>query len=181
MIHTSCNKSAPVSEERARIDGTESGIVKSADSRKAIPAAKIIGSVIKFGEGDASQHYTVSGWSRPEERFTRTEGKVAKLLLPIRANPGPLIFRLKAQGMTNPPEVPFQPVEVFANGKKVADWKVDDIRDYTAEIPADLTTHGGRLLIELRTPKAIPPEASERDTTKTPVALYCYELELKRP
>lgn len=57
------------------------------------------------------------------------------------------------------PELPFQPVEVYANGQKVIEWKVGNTAEFVATIPGEITKNGGALDIEFRTPRAASPEA----------------------
>jgi hypothetical protein len=57
------------------------------------------------------------------------------------------------------PDLPFQPVEVLAGGKSVAQWQVSTPNEFSAIIPADAVKDGGLLEIELRMPKAASPKA----------------------
>src|SRR5262249_27088234 len=145
LLLEGCSKSKMQSEAGDQISSngieTTESATRSAASRQAWRNAKaanrtvnvsqgktmpvdVTGSVIHFGIGAGAERYCVSGWSAPEEHFVWTEGKVATLTLPIYARPDSLLLRLKAKGVINPPEVNFQPVDVFADGKKVAEWKV---------------------------------------------------------
>ena len=78
-----------------------------------------IGTVIEFQSGRTAAMYEVSGWSHPEERFTRTEGNSATLAIGTPPKAGPLKLRLQAAGLINPPDLPHQPVEVYANGQRI--------------------------------------------------------------
>ena len=57
-------------------------------------------------------------------------------------------------GFTNPPELPAQPVEVYANGIKVADWQVGDKAEFNGLDSRQNATGDGKLLkLELKIPK----------------------------
>ena len=56
------------------------------------------------------------------------------------------------------PELPFQPVEVYANGQKIVEWEVGNTAEFVATIPGEITKNGGALDIEFRTPKAVSPK-----------------------
>ena len=64
------------------------------------------------------------------------------------------------RGLIQPPTLPSQPVEVYANNQKVADWQVADSAVFTAEIPAELTKGGdGTLNLELGFQRQLHPRA----------------------
>ena len=78
-----------------------------------------IGTVIEFQPVGTAAMYEVSGWSHAEERFTWTEGNSATLAIGTPPKAGPLKLRLQAAGLINPPDLPHQPVEVYANGQRI--------------------------------------------------------------
>jgi hypothetical protein len=53
------------------------------------------------------------------------------------------------------PQLPVQPVEVFANGKKIADWQVGNTAQFSAVVPAEALKPGENLEIEFKTPKEL--------------------------
>ena len=78
------------------------------------------------------------------------------------------------------PAVPYQMVEVFANGQKIADWEVADTADFSARIPAEVTKSGGILNIELRVPKATSPKALGLSDDSRILGIRVYSIELRR-
>lgn len=127
----------------------------------AVPAAddSVLGKVIHFNAAGGSEGYRVAGWSKAEADFTWTEGTSAKLSLPLAKGSGPLALKITMAALVREPDLPFQPVEVYANGQKIADWQVGENAQFAATIPAEITKDGGTVMIELRTPKAISPKA----------------------
>jgi len=62
-------------------------------------------------------------------------------------------------GLTKEPQLPAQPVEVYANQKKVAQWQVIEKKESIASIPTDVVGGTGALILEFRMPKAASPES----------------------
>jgi hypothetical protein len=120
----------------------------------------VVGQQIQFGQGGGSEAYRKAGWSHTEQKFTWSEGNSAKLSLPIGKETGPLNLNVAMAAFTHPPELPSQPVEVFVNGQKLAEWQVNaNPAGYYVTIPADKITGVSTLEIEFRTPKAISPKS----------------------
>jgi hypothetical protein len=68
-------------------------------------------------------------------------GKSAQLALPIPADSGGLTLVIKMGALVNRPAVPYQVVEVLANGQKTADWEVADMADFSALIPGEVISN----------------------------------------
>ena len=83
-------------------------------------------------------------------------------------------------GFTNPPELPAQPVEVYANGIKVADWQVGDKAEFTALIPPNATGDGNLLKLELKIPKAISPKALGQSQDSRLLGVACFDLVIEK-
>jgi hypothetical protein len=65
---------------------------------------------------------------------------------------------MKLTGLVKAPELPYQLVDVQANGTRVASWQVGADSEFTAAIPAELVKKGGTLRIELRIPQSTSPK-----------------------
>jgi hypothetical protein len=136
----------------------------SANNPSPSPTARdnkyTIGDKINFAAGGNSEPFKVSGWGGAEQEQSWTIGPVAVLAMRIPSATEPLMLRIKCGAFAKPPEVPSQPVEIFANNQKVADWDVRDRAEYTAPLsPAILAAGGDLLTITLKIPKAISPKA----------------------
>ncbi len=127
--------------------------------RATADRSSVIGRRIQFGQSANSETYRPIGWSHAEEKFTWAEGTVAKLALPIGDEKGPLTFRVMLSALIHPSDLPFQPVEVLANGKTVAQWQVSVPNEFSTIIPTDAVKAGGILEIEFRMPKAASPKS----------------------
>jgi hypothetical protein len=137
----------------------------------------VVGKVVKFSAD--SERYRVSGWSKTEGNYAWTEGTSARLALPISADAGPLTLKMTLRGLIHPPTLLSQPVEIFVNGKKVADWKVADTAAFTAEVPAELTKSGGETLdLELRIPKATSPKSLGMNSDERILGVCGYSIEV---
>lgn len=136
--------------------------------------------VIQFGVGGEGKVYQVSGWSGTEQNFTWSEGKAAVLRLPVPTDAGALQLRLKMAANTYPPTLLSQPVEVYANGKKIAQWDVSAIADFVARIPGEVTSSSPWLNLELRTPKSTSPRALGASEDTRILGVCCLELQLAK-
>jgi len=143
--------------------------------------ATVIGTSIQFNAGGNSEKYRVSGWSQTEKEWTWNEGKSAQLGLPIPSDPGALSLVIKMGALVSPPAVPYQMVEMFANGQKIADWEVaSDTAEFSAQIPAEVTKKGGILNIEFRVPNATSPKALGLTDDSRMLGIRVHSVELKR-
>jgi len=141
----------------------------------------VVGTSIEFNAGGNSDRYRVSGWSQTEKEFTWSEGKSAQLALKIPSDPGALTLVIKLGALISRPAVPYQTVEVFANGQKIADWAVADTADFSARIPEEIAKKGDILNIELRVPNATSPKALGLGDDSRILGVRVYSVELKRP
>jgi hypothetical protein len=142
-----------------------------------------LGTVIRFGTGGGSEAFRQSGWSATEPNATWTTGSSAKLAFLIESPEQPLTLRMSLaalSGMTNPATPTPQPVEVVANGQKIADWEVTTRSDFNAVIPASIVKNGGALVIELKTPKAVSPKAMGISEDARVLGVYCFELAITK-
>jgi hypothetical protein len=143
-------------------------------------ASSIVGVRIQFGQAGSSGPYRSMGWSNPEEKFNWTEGNLARLTLPVGSRKGALKLRMMMSALTNPPDLPFQPVEVLANQKQVAQWQVGSAGEFTAIVPAEAVS-GSTLEIEFRTPKAVSPKALGQSEDARVLGICVHWLELAEP
>jgi hypothetical protein len=140
----------------------------------------IVGKVIPFTRD--SERYRVSGWNKTEGDYAWSEGTSARLALPISTDAGPLTVKMTLRGLVQPPALPSQPVEVYANNQKIADWLVADRTTFKAGISAEVTKSGGKMLnLELRIPKAASPQSLGMNNDGRILGVCCYSIELTSP
>ena len=135
--------------------------------------------VITFGQGGTARRYIRGGWGEPEKDRTWTNGSSASLRLTPPATDEPLRLRMKLAGFTNPPALPYQPVQVYVNDERVADWQVSDPADFIAIIPQPLAARE-RLIIELRMPLANSPKALGIGEDVRMLGVSCFEAVITR-
>lgn len=138
-----------------------------------------LGSIVKFDMSGEAEKFKVSGWTMPAKEFTWTEGKSAKLSISLPGNENPLTLRMKLVGLVHAPEVANQPVEVYVNGEKVADWQVATPANFSAKIPQKIAATK-QLEIELRTPKATTPKALNMNDDIRVLGVGCYEIQITK-
>ena len=118
------------------------------------------GTVVTFGTSGNGRAYKLSGWHNQEPQFTWT-GK-GSAVLGFRVPPPSRALEVKILGsaLVHPPKLPQQPIELHANGRKVAEWKVGhDLQSYRATIPPELLDDTGLLKLEIICPKAATPNS----------------------
>ena len=137
--------------------------------------------VIKFGVGAGSERFRREGWSYTEQQFTWTIGQSAKLVFSIPGSDQSPTLHVRLAAFTKAPEVPWQPVEFYVNGQKLADWTVSaDAEEFTAVIPVELVKSPGDLKVELETPKAISPKSMGVSADERLLGVCCYELSITK-
>jgi hypothetical protein len=144
---------------------------KSAEARPRLHACEY-GMTIFFGLGGDSERIRIRGWSHTEPHFTWTDGDNAALGVRLPPSKHPIQLRFKMAGMTAPPRVQFQRVDVHVNSEKLASWQVSHEDVFTVVVPAKFVRPpkrapgapkpfvlepGTRLLIEFSIPDAISP------------------------
>lgn len=148
--------------------------------RAPTPPALQFGTRISFGEGGNSEAYRGPGWSKTEAKFTWTEGTSARLQLPVSPTNDPISLKMTLAALTKPPELPVQPVEVYANDQKIADWQVGDAGEFVAAIPPAISKLGGVLNLEFKIPKATSPKALGLSADARVLGICCLNLELAK-
>jgi hypothetical protein len=152
--------------------------VSSPSDARAEPSAAPYkaGTKIGFGAGGNSEQYRVSGWSKTEADHTWTEGTHAILAFAALPSSEPLELRMTLAGLVKPPERPSQPVEVSANGKKIAEWQVADKQQFTATIPAGIIAPNGTLTLHFKIPKAVSPKSIELNADPRVLGICAFDL-----
>lgn len=140
-------------------------------------ASYTFGQVVHFGRGGDSDVYKRSGWGDTETEMTWTNSRSAVLVFTLPDSEKPLRLRMRLAGFTYSPELPYQPVEVYANDEKIADWQVSDIGNHVAIISPSVANHQ-QLYLELRMPRANSPKALKVGEDLRVLGVSCYELEM---
>lgn len=139
-----------------------------------------LGAVVRFGAGGGSERFRVSGWSDTEKQFTWSTGNSAKLALSVGKSDQSMDLRMRLASLIKQPELPSQPVEVWANGLKIADWDVSMPADFSTVIPAGTIKDDGLLTIELKTPKATSPQFLGLSEDPRVLGVLCSELAITK-
>lgn len=144
-------------------------------------AAYEYGTVITFAKGGESEKYRTFGWSKTEEQFTWTEGQAAAVTMTVPpAGDASVSLRMKLAALTNPPDLPFQPVQVFVNDRQITEWQVSTTNQFTAPLPTEITRNGGPVTITLRLPRAISPKNLGTSEDPRMLGVSSFELELSK-
>ena len=169
------------SEDTASTAGNPKADSTAASSSIAPTTNKYsIGDTISFAATGNSKPFKVSGWSDAETRLSWTNGPVAVLALRIDPTPDPLTLRIKCGGFAKTPQGPPQPVEVFVNDQKIANWDALDLADHTAPIPPAITAGGGLLTVTLKVPNAVSPRSLGLSDDPRLLGVSCVEVSLTR-
>lgn len=142
------------------------------------PAPIEYGTIISFTKTGQSEKYRTFGWSKTEDNFTWTEGQAAGLTMMIPAAEGAVSLRMRLAALIKPPELPFQPVQVFVNDRMITEWQVASTSEFTAPIPAEFTQTPGPLNIIFRLPSATSPKNLGAGEDPRTLGISCFEFEL---
>jgi hypothetical protein len=137
-----------------------------------------VGDKISFAAAGNSRPFRVSGWSEAETQHTWTSATASVIAMRIAPAAQPLTLKVKCGAFLKEPDIAFQPVEVYANDEKIADWKVRDVAEYSAPIPPAISKSGGLLTITLKIPKAISPKLLGTGQDPRLLGLICFEASL---
>jgi hypothetical protein len=137
-----------------------------------------VGDKISFAAAGNSRPFRVSGWSEAETNHTWTNGTAPVIAMRIAPAAQPLTLKVKCGAFLKQPDIDFQPVEVYANDEKIADWKVRDVAEYSAPIPPAISKSGGLVTITLKIPKAISPKLLGTGEDPRVLGLICFEVSL---
>ena len=148
---------------------------------------------IFFGQGGDSERIRVRGWSHTERYFTWTDGDSAALGIRLLPAKHPIRLHFKMAGMSAPPRVPFQVVDVHVNSEKLATWEVGAEGVFTLVVPRRfvaapkrppgapppfIAEPGTRLLIEFTIPNAISPHELGQSEDSRRLGLRLAELRI---
>ena len=165
---------------------------KSAEARPRLHASEY-GMRFFFGLGGESERIRIRGWSYTEAHFTWTVGESAALGVRLPPSKHPVRLRFKMAGMTAPPRVPVQRVDVQVNGEKLASWEVGEEDVFTLVVPRRFVAApkrppgaprpfvlepGTRLLIEFSLPHAISPAEFGQSGDQRRLGLRMAEFQL---
>jgi hypothetical protein len=135
---------------------------------------------IAFGQSGNSDAYKVSGWNKTEEKFTWSEGTSARLRGQLPPAQEAVALKVRAAALTKPPELPDQPVEVYVNDQKIAEWRVGETAVFAAALPNEITKAGGTITILFKTPKATSPEALGLNADARILGICLVDLEFSK-
>ncbi len=139
-----------------------------------------LGTEINFARGGNSANFELAGWGLTEEEYTWTDGTSALLIFKKIPLQGPLELKATLRGATSA-GVLHQPVQVLANGIKIADWRVGPQTEFVALLPESIDRSKQRLRIELRIPLAFSPKSVGLGEDVRILGVACYRLKIDRP
>lgn len=136
-----------------------------------------LGDVVSFARGGPAGKYMQGGWGDIEPAMTWSNGSSAYLSFTLRGSGKPLRLRMNVAGFIKPPWLTYQPVEVYVNNEKMADWQVSERADHFAIIPPEVADHE-QLMVELRIPAAVAPKTLRVNQDVRMLGVSCFELEI---
>ncbi|HSH40008.1 MAG TPA: hypothetical protein VK993_14640 [Chthoniobacterales bacterium] len=171
---------------RLGIACSELRIREGREHKAAAPVARVqeesedpsytLGTVVRFGAGDNAELYKRGGWHNAEGGSTWTGQEPAVLGFKLEQTRRPLALTLITHGNILPPRLAVQPTLVYANKRQIAEWQVDEMGEYMAEIPADAIGPDGVLTVEFVSKNATSPQALGVNTDSRLLGIACFEL-----
>jgi hypothetical protein len=117
------------------------------------------GSIVRLNAKGNGLIYQAEGWGAPEDGFTWTDGKRARLVLPVSPTESAVTLTMELCGYVLPGEVARQRVRISINQKFAGEWLVTDraLHKKTLKIPHEFLAGSPELAITLETPDAVVP------------------------
>ncbi len=137
-------------------------------------------SKMAFSKGGNADAYKVGGWSQTEEKFTWLEGTSARLRVQLPSAKETVTLKARLAALTKTPELPAQPVEVYINDTKIAEWQVAETSEFTVALPNEITKSGGVLTIEFKMPKATSPKTLGLSSDSRILGICFHDLEFSK-
>ena len=134
------------------------------------------GTPIRFGLGHSGERYIQTGWHPSEPAWTWTSEQRAVLRFKLPPRDGPLHLIVRAHGNVRPPDLLTQPTVVYANQQQIAEWDVDVLTDYSAEIPAAALRPDGMLTLEFVSRNATSPQELGVNPDTRRLGISCHSL-----
>lgn len=135
-----------------------------------------LGTIVPFTVAGPSKRFRASGWSQPEDDKTWTEGTSAVLNFSGLPSAKALTLKMTLAGLIKAPDLSAQPVEVFANGRKVAEWSVAEKNQFVVVIPKGTVSAEGTLKLEFRIPRATAPKALGQSSDPRVLGFCCFDF-----
>lgn len=134
------------------------------------------GTVVLFGAGENGARYKRTGWNVAEGGWTWSGRDPAVMKFKLPPTNRALTLTLTAHGNTLPPRLLAQSTIVTANGRQIAEWHVDVLGEYVADIPAGVVGPDGALTLEFFTKDAMSPKDLGVNGDSRPLGLACFAL-----
>ena len=131
---------------------------------------------IHFGVSGGSEALKQSGWLKPEADYTWSTGSAAIIAARVEPTPTPVVLRFTAGGLIKVPELPFQPVTLYVNNRKVADLQIGHTAEFIFVVPQRFTKRGGLLTITFHTPNATSPRVLGNGSDERVLGIRLFEL-----
>ncbi len=134
-----------------------------------------------FGKGTDADEIKLAGWHEAEKDFTWSDGTDASIVvdIPVVSQPATASVTFILNGMMAPPELRYQPVAVYVEQTKVADWEVGEKQRFSFVVPAELAERGGAITVKLATPRADSPSRLGTADDPRTLGVCCWEVQVE--
>lgn len=97
---------------------------------------------VKFGKGSASNDMLKEGWAEPEDGFVWSNSNRCSLNLPYKTGASSLLMKFELHPCKAFNGITCQRVGIRINGRKVAEWEIEELGTYQVWVPADQLPNG---------------------------------------
>jgi Sulfatase len=115
--------------------------------------------VVNFAKGGNAKQYQAEGWGNSERHFTWTNGKRARMILPISHPASAAYLWIRFVAYVAPEQANRQKVHVLANNRLIEEWIITkpEFHERILFIPEEVLGSSKRLDITLELPEAVSP------------------------
>ena len=134
--------------------------------------------VLTFHDRGNARPYLRSGWSYPEKNFTWTNSNEAQIIFPLKKKSNNLLIKASIIPNLARGKIARQRVSIYANGKKVGQWKVASGGIYQALIPQKYL-NDSQLDLSFKLPDATTPIVHHNSADLRKLGIAVISLKLK--
>ena len=144
------------------------------------PAQYKWGTPIDFTSRGNAEQYQGDGWGTPEPYYTWSDGKEARLVLPVALPKSSVTLKARLTAFLVPKKVEKQTLRILVDNHFAGEWVITRVgmQEKMLTIPQQLFTNHRETIITFEMPGAIPPNTVGAGDDVRPIAIAMASLVL---